>query len=55
MNFRLNKLDFIMNYLNPLDFSVNIFDNKSAKVNVKNVEIKDDMVFAQGVIVVPKD
>lgn len=55
MNFRLNKLDFIMNYLNPLDFSVNIFDNKSAKVNVKNVEIKDDMVHAQGVIVVPKD
>ena len=55
MNLRLNKLDFIMNYLNPLDFSVNIFDDKSAKVNVKNVEIKDDMVYAQGVIVVPKD
>ena len=55
MNLRLNKLDFIMNYLNPLDFSVNIFDSKSAKVNVKNVEIKDDMIYAQGVIVVPKD
>ena len=55
MNLRISKLDFILNYLNPLDFSVNIFDNKSAKVNVKNVEIKDDKVYAQGVIVVPKD
>ena len=55
MNLRLNKLDFIMNYLNPLDFSVNIFDNKDAKVFVKNVDIKDDMVYANGIIVVPKD
>jgi hypothetical protein len=44
-----------MNYLNPLDFSVNIFDNKDAKVFVKNVDIKDGMVYANGIIVVPKD
>lgn len=54
-NMKLNKFDFILNYLNPLDFSVNILDNKDAKVNVKSVEIKDDMIYAQGVIVVPKD
>ena len=26
----LKKIDFIMNYLNPLDFSLNIFDNKKS-------------------------
>ena len=55
MNLKLTKLDFILNYLNPLDFSVNIFDKKDAKVNVKNVELKEDKVYAQGVILVPKD
>lgn len=54
-NLNLKKLDFILNYLNPLDFSVNIFDSKDAKVNVKNVEIKDNLIYAQGIIVVPKD
>ncbi len=54
-NLKLNKLDFILNYLNPLDFSVNLFDNKDAKVTVKDVEIRDDMVYAKGIIVVPKD
>ncbi len=54
-NMKLNKFDFILNYLNPLDFSVNILDSKDAKVTVKDVEIKDDVIHATGVIVVPKD
>ena len=54
-NLNLKRLDFILNYLNPLDFSVNIFDNKDAKVNVKNVEVIDNIVHADGTIVVPKD
>lgn len=54
-NLNMKKLDFIVNYLNPLDFSVNIFDNKDAKVTVKNVEQRDGMLYADGIIVVPKD
>jgi len=55
MQFDLKKLDFILDYLNPFDFSVNIFDNKDAKVLVKNVAIKEDHVVADGIIIVPKD
>ncbi|MBQ8458466.1 hypothetical protein IJ541_00025 [bacterium] len=54
-NIDLKRLDFILNYLNPLNFSVNILENKDAKVTVKNVILKDNMVVADGVIVIPKD
>lgn len=54
-NLSLKRLDFILNYLNPLEFSVHIFDNKDAIVNVKNVEIIDNVVHAAGTIVIPKD
>ncbi len=51
----LKKVDFIMNYLNPLDFSVNIVANKKAEINVKNVEIKDNQILTDGIIIIPKD
>lgn len=51
----LKKVDFILNYLNPLDFSVNILDNKDAKVSVENVDIKNNYIVADGVFVIPKD
>lgn len=51
----LKKVDFIMNYLNPLDFSVNIVANKKAEINVKNVEIKDNRILTDGIIIIPKD
>lgn len=51
----LKKTDFILNYLNPLDFSVNILENKDAKVSVNNVKIKNDRVVTDGVVVIPKD
>ncbi|MBD5403285.1 hypothetical protein HDR58_10895 [bacterium] len=51
----LHKVDFILNYLNPLDFSVNILDNKDAKVSVNNVSIKNNMIYTDGVAVIPKD
>lgn len=54
-NADLHKLDFILNYLNPLDFSVNILDNKDAKVSVKNVSIKNNTIVTDGVVVIPKD
>lgn len=51
----LKKVDFIMNYLNPLDFSVNIVANKKAEIKVKNVEIKDNQILTDGIIIIPKD
>ena len=51
----LKKIDFIMNYLNPLDFSVRILDKVNANVNVKNISIKNNVVYADGIMVLPKD
>lgn len=51
----LKKTDFILNYLNPLDFSVNILENKDARVSVNNVKIKNDRIVTDGVVVIPKD
>ncbi len=54
-NLDMKRLDFIMNYLNPLDFSVNILKNKDAKVSVKNIDIKNNVIITDGIIVIPKD
>lgn len=51
----LKKIDFMMNYLNPIDFSVNILENKNAEVIVKSLEIKEDTLVTDGVIIIPKD
>lgn len=54
-NLDLKKTDFILDYLNPLDFSVNILKDKKANVKVKNVEIINNKIITSGIIVVPKD
>lgn len=51
----LKKADFILNYLNPLDFSVNIYGNHNAKVMVKNAEIKNNVIVTDGVVILQKD
>lgn len=55
INLDIKKIDFILNYLNPLDFSINIFDNKEANIKVKTVEIQNDKIFTDGVVIIPKD
>ena len=54
-NLDLKRFDFLMDYLNPLDFSVNIFNNKDAKVYIKNIAIKNNTIVTDGTVVVPKD
>ncbi|MBR1425032.1 hypothetical protein IJ579_05675 [bacterium] len=54
-NLDLKKIDFIVNYLNPLDFSVKILDNKNAKVSIKNIEISDNIISTNALAVIPKD
>jgi hypothetical protein len=51
----LKKVDSLMQHINPLDFSVSIFNNKDAKVCVKNIAIKNNIIVANGVIIIPKD
>lgn len=51
----LKKLDFLLDYLNPLDFSVHVFENKDAKVYIKNIAIKNNIIHSDGVIIIPKD
>jgi len=51
----VKKIDKIINYLNPLDFSLNILENKNAMLTVQNVKIHDGKILADGLIVIPKD
>lgn len=51
----LGKIDRIINYLNPLDFSLNILENKDAEVMVQNIKIKDNRIIVDGFFVIPKD
>lgn len=45
----------LINYLNPLDFSLQIQENKDAKINIQNVKVEDNKVVADGTITVFKD
>ena len=54
-NFDLKKINTIMQYLNPLDFSVNILDNKNARIFIRNIAIKNNVINAEGVVIIPKD
>ncbi len=51
----LKKIDFILNYLNPLDFSVNIYADKEARVMVKTAEIQNNVIVTDGVVILQKD
>ena len=56
-NFMLNaeKFSDILNYINPLDFSVKLQENKNVKINVKNIYIENDLIKSDGTIVLLKD
>lgn len=54
-NIDIKVIDFLLNHLNPLDFSVNILKNKDAKVTVENAEFKNGVILADGIVIIPKD
>ena len=56
-NFRLDakRIDALMNYLNPLEYSVKFLDKHNAKVNVKEFEVRENVLYANGVVVLPKN
>ena len=51
----ITKLNYILKYLNPFDYSVNIMENVSAKIQIQNVVIDNDEIVLNGTFVIPKD
>lgn len=51
----IDKFSSILNYINPLDFSAKILENKDANFNIKNVKITDQKINIDGIITVLKD
>lgn len=51
----LKQLDHVINYINPLDFSLNILENKHANLTVQNIKINVNKIYTSGIIIVPKD
>ena len=51
----VKKIDFLINYLNPLEYSVKFLDGRNAKVNVKNLEINENVLYADGIVIIPKN
>lgn len=51
----LGKVSDMLNYLNPLSFSLSILENKDATLTVKDAVIKDNRIDIDGTIIVLKD
>ena len=51
----VDKLTAILNYVNPLDFSVKVLENKDAKVNIKNVSVANNKISVDGTVVLLKE
>ncbi len=51
----VDKFSKIINYINPLDFSAQILENKDAKFNIENINISDNQVTVDGKVTVLKD
>lgn len=56
-NLRLDikKVDFLTSYLNPLEYSVKFLDRHNAKINVKELEVLENVIYVNGIAIVPKD
>lgn len=54
-SFDINKFSKLLNYINPLDFSAKILENKDAKINIQNVKIADKKIEINGRVTLLKD
>lgn len=50
----LSRITYLLNAINPLTFSVDIFNNKDSKVSVQSVNIEGDKIFINGTVFIPK-
>lgn len=51
----VDKFSKIINYINPLDFSAKILENKNAKFKIENVNILDNKITVDGTMILLKD
>ena len=51
----LSKITYLLNYLNPLNFSLRILENKDADMQIQEAVIKNDKIYVNGIITVDKD
>ena len=49
------KMVSALNYLNPLEYSLDVMENKNAVLNVQEVNIADNKINISGIINVPKE
>lgn len=54
LKFDISKLERLINYLNPLDFSMQIVKNHDSDMAIKEVTIKDNMVNIGGLVTIYK-
>ena len=45
----------MLNYINPLDFSVKILENKDANLSIQNVSLEDGKILMDAHMLVLKD
>ena len=51
----INKFSKMLNYINPLDFSFKILENKDAKLNIRSVKITNKQINIKGIVTLLKD
>lgn len=51
----LSKISYLINYLNPLNFTLSILENKDATLTVREAAIKNNKIDIDGTIIVLKD
>lgn len=54
-NMDISNLAKVLNYLNPLEFSLNILENNNTTMNVRNIAIYNDAINVNGTVIVEKD
>lgn len=54
-NFDINKISKLLNYINPLDFSAKILENKDAKFNIQNVTVESGKILISAQMTILKD
>lgn len=55
MSVDLDKFSKLINYINPLDFSAKILENKNAKFNIENIKIEGNSIAVDGKVIILKD
>ena len=51
----LSKLASVLNYINPLDFSMKILENKDAELSIRNISIQDGKILVDAKMLILKD